>query len=204
VELVATGCFADCVTSYDGRIRLRALWNVVLALEPALGSAVEKVALNRRLQMNQRMLYTLKPFDPTKRVPLAGLLNQASCNSVAVLERTKSRWVVEGCEVVDSGANTGRRAFWIEMLSESDPKKLDDIAAHPSGRGLVLAGSDLGGIFLRLRRRTTSVSIFIHPVWVNRGASCRLVAFAFEGNTSRDINGARQKQLSSMAHFAVA
>lgn len=113
-----------------------------------------------------------------------------------MLERSGPSWRVAELRVIRLGDPTD----WNALLTNVNGSRLDEIATHPSGRGLVLGDNELIHVFPHLKWRRKSVAMSLNPEGTN---SLKLVAFISVGISAHDISGARQKQLFLMAPIAV-
>ena len=204
VEVLTKGRLSEEPHTYSGRIRIRLLWNTVLMLESALATAAERLLLKRRLRMNSRALYrmqAIKSADTRSQSVMDGFLQQANCNAVAVFEKSGSSWRVADLRIIRIGDHTAK---WMTLLADANSVRLDEIATHPSGRGLVLGDKELAHVFPYLFWRKRSVAMSLNPVCAEGKGGLKLVAFIFVGTSAHDISGARQKQLFLMAPVASA
>jgi hypothetical protein len=206
VELVATGReTSEQENSYERRLRQRTVWNITKMLAPALTLAAERLASRRQRDQQRNMFHRLKAADPSRKGHLAGTLREAQCSAVAVLERSQSYWFVAHFEIITArGASSADTGDWEPRFEGGNLTRLDEIAKHPSGRGLVLSGRELALAFPRMLTMATFTTLFLRPVWLHGGAVCRLVIFMFEGSASREVTGVKQSQLSVMAPYAIA
>ena len=203
VEVMTLGSLRENYHSYSGRLKVRTLWNIVLTLESALATATERLLLKRQLRMSSRALYRMQDVrsaDKQSKSLMQGLLQQANCNAVVVLDRAGPYWRVADLRVIRLGDPTD----WTSLLANANAHRLEEIATHPSGRGLVLGDKELINVFPHLMWRRKSVAMSLNPVCVEGTNSLKLVAFIFVGTSAHDISGARQKQLFLMAPIAVA
>ena len=198
VEVLTKGRLSENPHTYSGRLKIRVLWNIVLTLESALATAAERLLLKRQLRMSLRAHYRMQATgsaDTPSRSLLDGFLQQANCNAVAVLERAGPFWRVADLR----GIRVGDYTDWAALLADANGGRLDEIATHPSGRGLVLGETELVRVFPHLFWRKKSVAMSVNPVRAAGDNELKLVAFIFVGTRAHDISGARQKHLFLMA-----
>jgi hypothetical protein len=200
IELVVEGRLPPSTGCYGDRLMLREIWNLTSAIQPALASLLELLAFRRNLR-RQRNFYHRLPKDGAGRNNLlVTAARVANCSAVAVLVSMFDSWKVFQLDPTNAKPDDPP---WEELLSLPDYEILNDVARHPSGRGLVLSGSDLKAAFPRLRNvRDDNVAAFISPVWHRK--TCRLVIFLFRGSASFEISGKKQIELATMAPLAAA
>lgn len=200
VEMMVAGTLRQEVCVPRRAIEIERLIGVMRGLRPTLAQLLERLAFRREKQFRQRMLQRVKVTDSAYgRFSVMGVLQHASCSALAILERSPTAWFITRFETVDDDQADSFHATWAEP---SNIQRLDAIAAHPSGRGLVIDSSSVSLVFPRLRG--SDITIYLRPVWIRERRACRLVAFLFLGTASRELNGQLQSHLSAVAPEVVA
>lgn len=227
VEMVLSGTFRQKPGHLRRNTDIDRLCGIIRSLHPVLAQTLERFAFHRRRQFRERVLETTRRGDAGGgRLAVTSSLRAASCAALAVLERSPNPngWFVLRFEVIadevpppgseSTALETKPTIFFDAKWAEpSDVQRLDAIAAHPSGRGLVLCGEAAFAVFPRLRSRYAAIkpkafrgsdsadwvrdiAIYLQPVWIHDRRACRLVAFLFDEQV---LNGQLQTHLSAIA-----
>jgi hypothetical protein len=227
VEMIVAGTFRQKTGSARRAIDTDRLVGVIRSLHSTLAQILERFAFRRRRQFRERVLQKTRRGDAaTERLSVTSALQAAGCAGLAVLERSPTVWFVTRFELMavtntsrmltsDTTAPETRSTIFFDSkwVEPADVQRLDSIAAHPSGRGLVLRGEAAFAVFPRLHRRYAElgfqstgsgdgvrpdrdIAIYLHPVWIHNRRACRLVAFLFDGQV---LNGQLQMHLSAVA-----
>jgi hypothetical protein len=175
---------------------------LLTGIAPAIALALETLHLRRKDKAQRSLYHRIATVGNSQGNPVVSAAQATNCSAFVVLERGLSSWVVGHVETdLGKGDETdGAEPDWTQLLRSGKASVLNDIARHPSRRGLVLSGSDLTAAFPRLRQLDGNTAAYIHPVW--QGSRCRLVIFLFR-NASRGISGLTQTELATLAPLAV-
>ena len=200
VSVLLRGKFpTERFNSFSLRLEERFLWHLALAVQPAAALAAER-ALARRMEKHWRSLAyrTMETCPEALDRGLSSILLQAGCNALVVLERGPYSWEVMDARATGEG---GDSMTWRQNFGNGVTAELDNIASHPSGRGLVLADQGLIDVFPRLRHYGR-LSGFLCPQPDSLNRSKRMIAFAFKADEADEIVGDRQMYLSMIARQA--
>lgn len=181
--------------TFERRLRLRFLWNLALAIRPAIALAAERALQRRQERHWRRIAYRTTRPGADAGADQPSVLLQAGCSAIMVLERGMIGWDVIDAESVDGASGYMN---WRQRFAGARHTMLDNIVEHPSGRGLVLDGEDLTDAFPRLRYSEIS-SVFVYPQAQSGLRGPRLVIFAFGSEEDGKIVGERQIHLSMIA-----
>lgn len=195
VEFVAWGQLRGKHDLFKRQIAIERLVSLLRNLRPALMHAASQFWFQRQRRQEGRALYGPRPHWESA----LGCLPEAGPAAVAVLERSPRAWFISRCQTYDVRELPAPAAH---ALEPADVLRLDQIAYHPSGRGLVLGASDAHSIFPRLDKHETAV--FLRPVWVGNRQACRIVVFLFRGTVVGRLDGHLQYRLSAIAPDLIA
>ncbi|CAA0105594.1 Uncharacterised protein [Halioglobus japonicus] len=198
---IVISCTLDSLPTNDfvARNELRSLWNLVLSVQPALAIALERAMERRRLNNSRKYRYHPKRSGSK----LASIMSEVGCSAVILLKKSSSRWAVESAEgTVEKGHSD---ESWAIMLSDGNTERLDQIANHPSRRGLLVDRWDILNLFPRLRSKDSSISVvsYICPVSDSSASKVsKLVCFAYDELENHSIDGNTQNHLKLIVSHA--
>ncbi|QCN96707.1 hypothetical protein D3093_15355 (plasmid) [Azospirillum argentinense] len=166
---VATPPRDVCVTMWRQALYVRCLWHILQALRPVLARAAETQALTHlhRSFANVRQLNERVEI-PSRSFSLEDAIADSKASSLAVLVQSETgasnttRWVP--VDVANSpNKPPGGMELTLEQLSDMDTNRLDQIAKHPTGRGLVLNHTDTRNVFRTLMTGGRRVAVYVKP-----------------------------------------
>ena len=194
---------------YDRAIHLDIVEHIVACIQPAWALAVERYSAIRAERLRRKAIYRSQETERGGGQDLGSVLSQVGCSAILVLERGSCSWFPSTIEQIPPATaltpcagNMPWSVDWRELASQSDCKQLDNIANHPSRRGLVMQGQQISWTFPAMAGMSDTLSMFFWPAWMHGHKRCRMIVFVFTGDDASHIAGWHQTQLSLIAPLA--
>lgn len=200
VEFVVQGRLRGDQNPFDNQIAVERLIAIIRGMRRQVMHASMAFWVQRHSRVDGKLLYRLESGEPMMRwQSFVRSLADSGPAAILVLERSPRTWFVSKFEAFDRPGKPSIDRSWVE---QQRPQRLDEIANHPSGRGLVIGGAEAASIFPNLKGEDTA--IYLRPVWIGNREACRMVGFLFQGAVVGRLDGHLQHRLSAIAPEVIA